>query len=64
MVTEDVNTFPAAINQVPVHSGVVFCDSERWPRTPSGRVRLGEALAEFATRPPSITEYPGFVWWL
>ena len=64
VVTEDVSTFPAAINSVPDHAGVVFCDYRRFLRTVSALSRLEEALLEFATNPPGVTSHPGFVWWL
>jgi hypothetical protein len=49
---------------VPDHVGVVFCDSQRFPRTVNALPRLADALVAFAAAPPSSADYPGFVWWL
>ena len=64
VVTEDVSTFPVAIDAVPDHMGVVFCDHQRFPRTANTVSRIEEALFAFASNPPAICEYPGFIWWL
>jgi len=64
VVTEDVTTFPAAMAMVPQHSGVIFCESRRFPRTLSALPRLESALVEFASNPPDTARFPGFVWWL
>jgi len=64
VVTEDINTFPAAIDAVPNHAGVIFCDSRRFPRTASALLRLEDALCAFFETAPEASQYPGFVWWL
>ncbi|MDR1808339.1 MAG: DUF5615 family PIN-like protein [Propionibacteriaceae bacterium] len=63
-VTADVTTFPAAIAAVPGHAGVIYCDSERFPRSINALPRLAEALVAFAADPPAALAYPGFIWWL
>jgi predicted nuclease of predicted toxin-antitoxin system len=64
VVTEDVNTFGAAIALVPDHLGVVFCHHVRFPRTRPGVARLRKALEVLASDPPSgLGEHP-VVWWL
>jgi len=64
VVTEDVTTFPVAMEAVPDHSGVVFCDSVRFPRTVSALPRLIAALKILSVQPPEAAAHPGFVWWL
>ncbi len=64
VVTADVTTFPAAISAVPNHAGVIFCDSQRFPRTVNALPRLANALAAFATNPPTTVSLPNFIWWL
>jgi len=64
VVTEDVRTFPAAIARIPQHAGVVFCDSQRFPRTADALPHLENALAAFVANPPDVASFPGFVWWL
>jgi len=64
VVTEDVNTFSAAISLVPHHIGVVYCHHARFPRTRPGLHRLRKALvALVADPPPGLGEHP-VVWWL
>ena len=64
VVTEDVTTFSLAIVATPMHSGVLFCHHERFPRSAVGVLRLEEALVVFAADPPSGIEGTPFVWWL
>jgi hypothetical protein len=64
VVTADVTTFPAAIAAVPDHKGVIFCDSQRFPRTINALPRLADALTAFVADPPASAMLPGFVWWL
>jgi len=64
VVTEDVTTFPVAIANVPNHCDVIFCDAAHFTRTVSTLHYLEDALVEFATHPPDVARYPGFVWWL
>ncbi|MDR2566677.1 MAG: DUF5615 family PIN-like protein [Bifidobacteriaceae bacterium] len=63
VVTADVTTFPAAMTRMPDRTGVVFCDSGRFPRTISALPRLADALFCFASDPPPSAALPGFVWW-
>lgn len=64
VVTEDVNTFSAAIALVGHHIGVVYCHHARFPRTRPGLDRLGQALVALAADlPPGLGEHP-VVWWL
>ncbi|MGO1837881.1 MAG: DUF5615 family PIN-like protein [Candidatus Microbacterium stercoravium] len=64
VVTEDVTTFSLAIAVTPLHSGVLFCHHERFPRFAVGVLRLEEALVAFAENPPRGIEGTPFVWWL
>lgn len=64
VVTEDVNTFSAAIAVVPQHVGVVYCHHGRFPRTRPGLNKLHKALVTLAGAPPDgLGEHP-IVWWL
>jgi Domain of unknown function (DUF5615) len=64
VVTEDVNTFSAAIALVPDHLGVVYCHHARYPRTRPGLERLRKALGALAAEPPAgLGEHP-VIWWL
>lgn len=64
VVTEDVNTFSAAIALTGPHVGIVYCHHARFPRTRSGLERLRRALAELAKQPPEgLGEHP-IEWWL
>ncbi|WP_166346239.1 DUF5615 family PIN-like protein [Phytoactinopolyspora limicola] len=64
VVTEDVNTFSAAIAVIPGHVGVVYCHHVRFPRTRPGLNRLRKALVALAGNPPEgLGEHP-LVWWL
>jgi len=64
VVTEDVNTFAAAIARVPDHMGVVYCHHARFPRTRPGLDRLHRALLALHTDPPGgLGEHP-VEWWL
>jgi Domain of unknown function (DUF5615) len=64
VVTEDVNTFGAAIALVPDHVGVVYCHHARFPRTRPGLYRLRKAIIALAADPPpGLGEQP-VVWWL
>lgn len=64
VVTEDVNTFSAAIAVVPNHVGVVYCHHARFPRTRPGLNTLRKALVALVSAPPDgLGEHP-IVWWL
>jgi predicted nuclease of predicted toxin-antitoxin system len=64
VVTEDVNTFSAAIALVPHHIGVVYCHHARFPRTRPGLNQLRKAIVALAANPPpGLGEHP-VVWWL
>jgi predicted nuclease of predicted toxin-antitoxin system len=64
VLTEDVNTFSAAIALVPDHVGVIYCHHSRFPRTRAGLYRLRKALSGLAAEPPpGLGEHP-VVWWL
>lgn len=64
VVTEDVNTFSAAIALVPQHLGVVYCHHARFPRTREGLAKLRKALGALASdAPPGLGQHP-LVWWL
>lgn len=63
VVTEDINTFPAAIDHVSSHLGVVFVHPRRYPRTRSGLTRLRKALLDLnGNRPPGLGEHPVIHW--
>ncbi|MDR1710938.1 MAG: DUF5615 family PIN-like protein [Propionibacteriaceae bacterium] len=64
VVTADVTTFPAAMAAVQDHSGIIYCDSQRFPRSVNALPRLASALIAFANDPPRSAVLPGFVWWL
>ena len=64
VVTEDVSTFPAAVDAVPDHRGVVYCRWNVFPRTRAGIARLVDALAELASDPPAGLGSAPVVWWL
>jgi hypothetical protein len=64
VVTEDVTTFPIAMNAVPDFVGVIFCESRRFPRTVAALPRLEYALAALVANPPVSAHCLGFVWWL
>lgn len=53
VVTEDITTFPAAIEHVPSHLGVVFVHPRRYPRTRPGLARLRDALLDLADDMPA-----------
>lgn len=64
VVTEDVNTFSAAVAAAPQHVGIVYCHHARFPRTGPGLNKLSEALVELVNDPPpGLGEHP-IVWWL
>src|SRR5205823_679034 len=64
MVTEDVNTFSAAIALTGAHVGVVYCHHARFPRSRTGLERLRRALAELARQPPKGLGQHPIEWWL
>jgi hypothetical protein len=64
VVTEDVNTFGAAIAQVPAHAGVTFCHAARFPRTPTGLPGLRRVLLALAETPPRGLGLDPLVIWL
>lgn len=64
VVTEDVNTFAAAIRAVPDHVGVVYCHHARFPRTPSGLKKLHRALVDLTLDPPPGLGARPIEWWL
>jgi predicted nuclease of predicted toxin-antitoxin system len=64
VVTEDVNTFNAAIALIPQHVGVVYCHHARFPRTRPGLNKLRKALVALAGEPPEGLGEDPLVWWL
>lgn len=64
VVTEDVNTFSAAIALIPQHVGVVYCHYARFPRTRPGLNKLRKALIALAAQPPDGLGEHALVWWL
>ncbi|MDR2114229.1 MAG: DUF5615 family PIN-like protein [Bifidobacteriaceae bacterium] len=64
VVTEDVSTFSVAITQVPGHSGVLYCRSKVFRRTPPGLMKLKRALIVLASYPPAGLGVEPLVWWL
>ena len=64
VVTEDVTTFPAAINAVPEHVGVVYCRSAVFQRTAAGLPRLTAALVALTEDPPPGLGNTPVTWWL
>ena len=61
LVTENVRDFAVLIRHAS-HSGVLFLNAQRWPRTPGGMKRLAEALDRMI--PAGLVPGPGEVRWL
>lgn len=61
LVTENVRDF-AVLARYASHSGLLFVNAERWPRTPAAIKRLADALSQVmaSARVPG----PGGVGWL
>ena len=64
LITEHVNTMPAAMDAVPDHAGVVFASPRAFRRDPAGIASLADAIIQLLSDPPVGFGSPGYAGWL